>query len=665
MDALLDELHQSHTRNFKVGSPLDKIISGGERKRLNIALELIREPSILLVDEPTSGLSSVDSENVMALLKAQAAKGRLVIVAIHQPSSRLLKMFDALWILDKGGRPIYTGNPHDAILHFRSEAHLAGTDEYACPRCGNVNPEQIFEIVEAQAVDESGRFTGKRAVEPEEWHRRHLRQRAARDGRDPAAAAQGGKLDCRLWRPGLAGQFAVFFQRTFKGRLTNRQYLLINVLEPPLLALIAALVCRGAWGAPYVFMDNGNLSTYFSISVVVAIFLGMSVSAVEINRDRRVLSRERILHLSWPSYVSAKTFYLALVVALQTALYTLVGNAILRVPDMFATMWAVLFFSALTSCVLGLNISASLKSAVNIYVLIPLLLVPQILLGGATVPFDELKSRRAGSREVPWVANIVPARWGYEALLVEQYVFNRYQRPLFADDCAVKQSDYLIHLHIPEMRALADYPFIETADPDRESESARRLAALANEVKLLEKRTGIASGLEAGLFASETYTPAARTRIKAYLQRAVQHYQGVREEAASRKSAAAAARQAASGAAAVQELRRTHYNTDVAAVALNSKSLETVRLSGERLVQFAAAICQEPESTAGLAHFPAAAKRLGARSVGTVLFNLGVLGAMTVVLFAALCARLLPRLLNLAESGSGAPSRREARRGRC
>src|SRR5690606_36569675 len=99
-DEVLADLGLSETRNLKVGSPLDKTISGGQRKRLNISLELIREPSVLFVDEPTSGLSSRDSENIMDLLKELALKGKLIFVVIHQPSSDFYKMFDKLMILD-------------------------------------------------------------------------------------------------------------------------------------------------------------------------------------------------------------------------------------------------------------------------------------------------------------------------------------------------------------------------------------------------------------------------------------------------------------------------------------------------------------------------------------------------------------------------------------
>ena len=158
------------TRNLHVGSPLDKTISGGQRKRLNIALELIREPSVLFVDEPTSGLSSRDSENIMDLLKQLALKGKLVFVVIHQPSSDIFKMFDDLLILDQGGYPVYKGNPVESIVYFKTVIGHANCEESECPTCGNVNPEQIFNIIESNIVDEEGNFTEIRKKSAEDWN---------------------------------------------------------------------------------------------------------------------------------------------------------------------------------------------------------------------------------------------------------------------------------------------------------------------------------------------------------------------------------------------------------------------------------------------------------------------------------------------------------------
>ncbi|MFO7600740.1 MAG: ATP-binding cassette domain-containing protein, partial [Candidatus Desulfacyla sp.] len=126
--------------NLKVGSPFNKTISGGQRKRLNIALELIREPSVLFVDEPTSGLSSRDSENVMDLLRELTLKGKLIFVVIHQPSSEIFKMFDNVMILDAGGYMVYSGNPVEAVMYFKRLDAQINQDMGECPVCGNVNP---------------------------------------------------------------------------------------------------------------------------------------------------------------------------------------------------------------------------------------------------------------------------------------------------------------------------------------------------------------------------------------------------------------------------------------------------------------------------------------------------------------------------------------------
>ncbi|GAO28638.1 ABC transporter ATP-binding protein [Geofilum rubicundum JCM 15548] len=113
--SLLKALGLYDIKDMKVGNPLNKKISGGQRKRLNIALELIREPAVMFMDEPTSGLSSRDSENIMDLLKELALKGKLIFVVIHQPSSDIFKMFDQLLVLDTGGYLIYDGDAVEAL----------------------------------------------------------------------------------------------------------------------------------------------------------------------------------------------------------------------------------------------------------------------------------------------------------------------------------------------------------------------------------------------------------------------------------------------------------------------------------------------------------------------------------------------------------------------
>ena len=174
VDSILRDLGLESTKHLKVGSPIHKYISGGQRKRLNIALELIREPAVLFLDEPTSGLSSSDSEKVINLLKEQTYKGKLIVVNIHQPSSDIFKLFDRLWLLDRGGYPVYDGNPIEAVTYFKRAANYADAEVSTCSLCGNVNPEIILNIIDEKALDDSGKITDSRKVSPQEWHRMYL-----------------------------------------------------------------------------------------------------------------------------------------------------------------------------------------------------------------------------------------------------------------------------------------------------------------------------------------------------------------------------------------------------------------------------------------------------------------------------------------------------------
>ncbi len=645
VEAILEELHQPEIRNLQVGSSLEKTISGGQRKRLNIALELIREPSILFVDEPTSGLSSADSENVISLLKAQASKGKLVFVVIHQPSSRIYKMFDSLWILDQGGRPIWDGNPLDAIVHFRTESHQAGMDEYTCPHCGDVNPEQLFEIIEARAVDENGHYTGDRCVTAEAWHKRYLQTRSLGEDQSAGHIPLMAPPEPRLWRPDFLGQLKIFFQRTLKGRLGNRQYLAINLLEPPLLAFLTAMICHGAWGREYSFGKNENLSIYFFISMIVALFMGLSVSAEEICRDRKILKRERFLHLSRSGYIASKALYLILMAALQTGLFTLIGNTLLQIPDMGFFCWLTLFSGACCSSILALNISASFRSAVTIYILIPLILIPQILLGGAVVSFDELMPADAGTRSTPLIVDLMPSRWGYEAMVVKQYVDNRYMRPIFHHHRTSVESEYLADVHIPEIRALADYPLLSEGleNPD---ESARRLQALKNEIDYIERYSGVPAAIPMKKIDVSSYTSNIKGLIKDYLGVAESVIRSRGEDADEYRLAYEARLKKELGWDGYDAYKNRFQSRDILELGLNYMALEPVRLSGERLVQVAAPICQEVESTGG-AHFLAAEKCLGPWLIPTPYMNVLVLWLMSGILYLALYFSWLPKIMGL------------------
>ncbi|MBR0524519.1 MAG: ATP-binding cassette domain-containing protein, partial [Prevotella sp.] len=415
-------------KDLKVGSAINKFISGGQRKRLNIALELIREPAVLFLDEPTSGLSSADTEIVINLLKEQTMKGKLIIVNIHQPSSDVYKLFDRLWLLDKGGYPVFDGNPIDAITYFKDKANYADAETSACPTCGNVNPEIVLNIIDEKALNSSGELSDERKTTPQEWHEMYLKGREVFELPMESEVPHSDQK-----KPGVLKQFFIYLHRNIKTKITNVQWLCIALLEAPVLALICSLLTRYAPPEGYTVMDNKNLVSYFFMSVIVATFIGMSGSAEEIIKDRALLKREKFLHLSYSSYIWSKIVFTAGLSLIQTLLFIIVGNFIMGLHGLFFVWWLILFVTALLSNLIGLLLSKTLNSVVAIYISIPLLLIPQILLCGLVVDFSDL-TPKSKTGNVPVIGDVIPSRWAYEALAVTSFTDNLYEKPFFELD---------------------------------------------------------------------------------------------------------------------------------------------------------------------------------------------------------------------------------------
>jgi len=450
IDKVLTDLGLEQRKNLRVGSALDKTISGGQRKRLNIALELIREPAVMFLDEPTSGLSSRDSENVIDLLKELSLKGKLVFVVIHQPSSDIYKIFDKMIIMDTGGYPAYYGSPVEGVKYFKKATLQADSNRGQCEVCGNVNPEQIFNIIEARVVDEYGQVTSKRKVTPPQWFemfKANFRlQKLEHETEQPPRS-----LDL----PNKIKQALTFGARDLRSKVSNRQYMIINLLEAPFLGLLLAFIVKyktSGNATDYVFRFNDNIPAFLLMSVVVALFMGLTVSAEEIIRDRKILKRESFLHLSWNSYVASKAGILFTMSAIQMFLFVVVSHWILEIKGMTIAFWFVLFSTACFANLLGLNISAAFKSAVTVYILIPLLLIPQMILSGLLFSYDKLNNTISQRGKVPMIADFMVSRWAFEAMTVHQFVNNEYEESFYKYHREQSQANFKATFLAEELR---------------------------------------------------------------------------------------------------------------------------------------------------------------------------------------------------------------------
>ncbi|MBS1543006.1 MAG: ATP-binding cassette domain-containing protein [Bacteroidetes bacterium] len=647
----LDDLGLSETKDLRVGSPLRKTISGGQRKRLNIGLELLREPAILFVDEPTSGLSSRDSENIIDLLKELSLKGKLVFAVIHQPSSDIFKMFDRLVILDTGGYQIYYGNPVEAVTYFKQNINLVNSDQGECPECGNVNPEQIFNIIETKIIDEFGNFGNERKISPEQWNAL-FSEKTKLPHFVPSSQAPVSTL--RL--PGWLKQCRLFGTRDLLSKLANRQYLTINLLEAPLLAFILAFITRyyssdATLNAGYVFSKNLNIPAYLFMSIIVALFMGLTVSAEEIIRDQKILKREAFLNLSRSSYLASKVGILFTISAIQTLLFVLVGSFMLGIKDMMLVHWAIMFTTSCFANMLGLNISSAFNSAVTIYILIPILLIPQLILSGVVVKFDKLNPLIGNTETVPLVGDMMASRWAFEASMVSQFKDNTYESKFYDQEKIMADADYKRIYYIPSLESKLDYINLNyNRSGNNQEEVAAALKMIQREIESELGLVGKKHFLEVALLVPGSYDSALYRKTKTFLTTLKQFYGKKSNTAGKRKEQILNDWQTQLGGSdKLDSIRNIYQNEAVSAMVKNLDDPDRIIERNGRLVQKIYPIYKSPDPEHWIdfnAQFYLPSKHFAGREIDTLYFNLVTIWLMSVLLYVTLYYDLLRKLIN-------------------
>jgi ABC transport system ATP-binding/permease protein len=473
VDAKLVELGLNELRHRLAGTPQQKFLSGGERKRLNAGLDMIGIADVYLFDEPTSGLSSKDSEHVLDLIRS-LARNKIVFSSIHQPSTKLIQMFDKALLLDKGGKMAYFGTPQGMLEYFwqayREETGQNEGQSELQTMPDSVTPDLVFDVLETPLRDISGdiiheqtsdgHLVPARRFPPNFWRDRYQtqvlvdsmhksgarREHKSEESRQDTLAQQQKKLpklpthtfreECLL--------LMTMIKRAFLSKLRNRANLLTSFLEAPALAFLISMVLRYSEDDTYTFASAFHIPTYLFLTLVVAMFLGLTNSADEIIRDRPMLNRERNHNLRVGYYIFGKVLSLATFSLLQCSIYLLIGNAILELREMFLIHLFWMFLTALTGVCMGLLVSAlvhDIRTALN---LIPLLLIPQIILGGALIKYEEMNrnldlvySLRQWSEKgdgptgedssklkVPFICQFMPLRWSYESAIISQARLN-------------------------------------------------------------------------------------------------------------------------------------------------------------------------------------------------------------------------------------------------
>lgn len=365
-------------------------ISGGQRKRVNIAMELINEPDILIIDEPTSGLSSLDSLELLDYLRRYARTGKMVIIIIHQPSSDVYKMFDNLLLLDNTGTCVFSGK--------KESLNSIKAYDY------RTYPDKIMLSIEENTIIKSlnNRIDEKKPLE-EKPKLRHLNE-SAKD-------------------------FYALLKRNFLIKTRDKMSQLITFLAPPILGILIGIVFKfTAEDSEYDFSLNILYEQFLFMMIISGMFLGFVGSVMEVIRDRGILERESLRGLSISSYYFSKLLINYLFGTFQGLLFVLASLWMLEATDLLFPNIIVMLFTIYLSISIGLLISMLVKTSVSAYNLIPLILIPQIILGGAFLPFSNMGKEiylwEDRGSQMPLMAKIMPASWLYEFAMTLNYEYS-------------------------------------------------------------------------------------------------------------------------------------------------------------------------------------------------------------------------------------------------
>jgi hypothetical protein len=424
--------------------------------------------------------------------------------------------------MDNGGYMIYCGNPVEGVMYFKKLDAQINSDLGECPACGNVNPEVIFNIIEARVVDEYGNYTQSRKVSPQKWEEfYHLNSREDK----LAEIKEPPPRNLRI--PGWFRQIKIYALRDLLAKLSSRQYVILTLLETPLLGFILAYIIRyiaDPTSENYIFRENENIPIYIFMTLIVALFIGLQLSAEEIFKDRKILKREKFLNLSRSGYLVAKISILFFISAIQALAFVLVANSIVEVRGMMFAYWFAFFTTSAYANMLGLNISAAFDSAILIYIIIPLVMIPMMVLSGAMFSFDKLNRNISRVDKVPILAEFMPTKWSYEALMVHQFKDNRFEENFYNVEKRINNTDFKQSYFIPELEDLLKDCEQEYKINNKILDGASALKVIQNEIRNEKKGFEGFGELNPGDLTPEKFDLKTAESVRAYLAGLNLHY---------------------------------------------------------------------------------------------------------------------------------------------
>lgn len=415
-------------------------ISGGERKRFGIACGLVLEPEVLLCDEPTSGLSAYDAEGIVHVLRDVANQGRIVVCSLHQPESSLINYFDKLLYLDVGGNPVYFGSPSGFYPYVAKHSGriISDTGMIKIERTDVASAEAI---VRRKKTDAFGIQSNNRQFSPTFWSKIFTEN----------TVNVATKYPLKLSHKKLNFSQALKFE--MKSFFNRKSYLLFALLFAPIMAVMLSLVCRYSPGDNYFPQQNVHLPIFYMMAIVVAIFGGLVFSITELSRQQSERKREYLIEGNNRKYFIVKLIRFRFISVIQSLLFAAISVWILKLPFLFVPLLVIYYLLMIFSGTCGFLISVISRGKTWAYIMIPVLLVPQIVFSGAMIPWSKFPGHNDNNLS-PIVSRFIPSSWAFESLMTESILRNpEYD---FLSDKAYYLSAYYLQEILPAVRVEFD-----------------------------------------------------------------------------------------------------------------------------------------------------------------------------------------------------------------
>jgi len=355
--------------------------------------------------------------------------------------------------------------------------------------------------------------------------------------------------------------------------------------------------------------------------------------------------------LSRTSYLFSKLAILLVISAFQAFLFVIVGNSIMGLSGMYFHYWFMLFSAWFFANLLGLNISDSFDTVVTIYILIPFLVIPQLLLSGVIVSFDKLNPTISSPSKIPLYGEIITARWAYEGLAVHQFIENDFEKQFYPYDKVLSYSDYKKNYWVNTMLNKLSYCKRNYDNPVKQLKVKNVLELLSGEINHELVVNSKISFNSSNMLYLNTVNEKVFSDVEHYLKLVKRYYLKKYNKANNLKD------ELINNLQKTPELKREflevkkkYTNENLTSFVRNTNSLDRIVALNNKLYQKIDPIYQEPESSFIKAHFYAPVKNLFGAKYNTYWVNVIVIWISNLSLYLMLHFRLLRWLIEASSS---------------